>query len=66
MILQAHQYEKDAGEVGQLEEFFDSTKGKFDHPMVNNWAEQLQEHRKTSGDDPRTTSTSECNGTENT
>ena len=66
MILQAHQYEKNNGEAGKLEEFFDSTKGKFDHPMVNNWAEQLQEHRKTSGVDPRTTSTSEYNGTENT
>ncbi|KAM6991791.1 5'-deoxynucleotidase HDDC2 isoform 2-T2 [Tautogolabrus adspersus] len=34
MILQAHEYEELEGTPGRLQEFFDSTKGRFQHPDV--------------------------------
>ena len=43
MILQAHEYEDSEGKSGKgwLQEFFDCTKDKFQHPLVKEWVEQL-------------------------
>lgn len=46
MILQAFEYEKAEGKVGRLQEFFDSTNGKFNHPMVCKWVEDLDKLRQ--------------------
>lgn len=45
MILQAHEYEEEAARPGWLEEFFESTKGKFQHPIVKDWVEELERTR---------------------
>ena len=44
MILQAHEYEEAEGKLGSrwLQEFFDCTKDKFQHPMVKDWVRNLQ------------------------
>lgn len=43
MILQAHEYEESEEKTGSgwLQEFFDSTKDKFQHPLVQDWVEKL-------------------------
>ncbi|XP_065897788.1 5'-deoxynucleotidase HDDC2-like isoform X2 [Dysidea avara] len=41
MILQAHEYESEHQQL-QLQEFFDSTKGKFQTDTVKKWVEHLQ------------------------
>ena len=46
MILQAFEYEKAEGNVGRLQEFFDSTNGKFNHPLVTKWVEELHKLRQ--------------------
>jgi len=43
MIFQAFEYEKDQGI--KLNSFFDSTKGVFQTPQVQNWAVQLLQER---------------------
>ncbi|XP_078345979.1 5'-deoxynucleotidase HDDC2-like [Oculina patagonica] len=50
MILQAHEYEDSEGKAGTgwLQEFFDCTKDKFQHPIVKNWVEQLNKLRSQS------------------
>ncbi|XP_028402181.1 HD domain-containing protein 2-like [Dendronephthya gigantea] len=63
MILQAHQYEQESGQSGHLQEFFNSTEGKFDNPMVKDWAAQLTQHRKSCEATQRTASDNECNKT---
>lgn len=47
MILQAHEYEESEGKsgTGWLQEFFDFTKDKFQHPLVKDWVEQLNNLR---------------------
>ena len=47
MILQAHEYEEseDKSGTGWLQEFFDFTKDKFQHPLVKDWVQQLYEKR---------------------
>ena len=47
MILQAHEYEESEGEsgTGRLQEFFDFTKDKFQHPLVKDWVGQLNNLR---------------------
>ena len=45
MILQAYEYERAEGNVGRLQEFFESTKGKFQHPLVVKWVEELYKQR---------------------
>ena len=47
MILQAFEYEKAEENVGRLQDFFESTKGKFQHPMVIKWVEELYEQRQS-------------------
>ncbi|RUO97138.1 hypothetical protein BC936DRAFT_140916 [Jimgerdemannia flammicorona] len=44
MIVQAVEYEK--SDKKKLEQFFDSTRGRFRHPMVKAWAEALYEERQ--------------------
>ncbi|RIA88744.1 HD domain-containing protein [Glomus cerebriforme] len=39
MILQAFEYEK--SDKKDLTEFFESTKGKFNHPLIKSWVEEL-------------------------
>lgn len=46
MILQAHEYEEEAARPGWLQEFFTSTEGKFQHPIVKDWVEELKEKRE--------------------
>eukprot|EP01135_Chromosphaera_perkinsii_P009755 Nk52_evm20s1869 gene=Nk52_evmTU20s1869 len=41
MILQAYEYEQAENRHGELESFFASTKGKFQHPAVMKWVEEL-------------------------
>lgn len=42
MILQAYEYEQSQLGKGGLQEFFDSTKGKFQSDLVKSWVEALQ------------------------
>ena len=46
MILQAFEYEVKENKPGWLEEFFVSTEGKFTHPRVVNWAQELYQQRR--------------------
>ncbi|XP_037541307.1 HD domain-containing protein 2 [Nematolebias whitei] len=45
MILQAHEYEELEGTPGRLQEFFDSTSGRFPHPDVLQLVGCLNEQR---------------------
>ncbi|CAH1776081.1 unnamed protein product [Owenia fusiformis] len=45
MVLQAHEYEVQENRPGELQDFFDSTKGKFQHPGVQEWVDQLYSNR---------------------
>ncbi|KAM3603630.1 uncharacterized protein V6R79_026194 [Siganus canaliculatus] len=45
MILQAHEYEELEGMPGRLQEFFDSTNGRFHHPDVLQLVSSLNEER---------------------
>ncbi|XP_069570491.1 5'-deoxynucleotidase HDDC2 [Brachyistius frenatus] len=45
MILQAHEYEELEGAPGRLQEFFDSTAGRFQHPDVLQLLGSLNEER---------------------
>ncbi|XP_043962268.1 HD domain-containing protein 2 [Gambusia affinis] len=49
MILQAHEYEELEGTPGRLQEFFDSTAGRFHHPDVLQLVSSLNEQRGKSG-----------------
>ncbi|XP_015250882.1 PREDICTED: HD domain-containing protein 2 [Cyprinodon variegatus] len=48
MIMQAHEYEELEGAPGRLQEFFDSTTGRFHHPDVLQVVSSLNEQRGTS------------------
>ncbi|GLV41694.1 uncharacterized protein CBL_13367 [Carabus blaptoides fortunei] len=45
MVLQAFEYEKRANQPGTLQEFFDSTKDKFKHPMIQDLCTELDAQR---------------------
>ncbi|XP_047429640.1 HD domain-containing protein 2 [Mugil cephalus] len=45
MILQAHEYEELEGTPGRLQEFFDSTTNRFQHPDVLQLVSSLNEER---------------------
>ncbi|XP_054474181.1 HD domain-containing protein 2 [Anoplopoma fimbria] len=45
MIMQAHEYEELEGTPGRLQEFFDSTNGRFQHPEVLQLLSSLNEER---------------------
>ncbi|XP_039604336.1 HD domain-containing protein 2 [Polypterus senegalus] len=47
MILQAYEYEMSEKSPGRLQEFFDSTKGKFNHPEVMQLVKSLNETRNS-------------------
>ncbi|XP_049528592.1 5'-deoxynucleotidase HDDC2 isoform X2 [Dermacentor silvarum] len=47
MILQAHEYEVEMQDPGKLQEFFDSTNGRFQHRIVKTWVEELYKLRAT-------------------
>lgn len=44
MILQAHEYETE--QAASLQEFFDSTKGKFMTATGQAWAEEIHSRRR--------------------
>lgn len=46
MIFTARGYEKRDGSHGKLEEFFASAKGKFEHPMVKELANEMETQRE--------------------
>ncbi|XP_065819609.1 HD domain-containing protein 2 [Labrus bergylta] len=46
MILQAHEYEELEGTPGRLQEFFDSTEGRFQHPDVLELLSSLNAERE--------------------
>ncbi|KAI0218879.1 HD domain-containing protein 2 [Lamellibrachia satsuma] len=41
MVLQAYEYEVHNERAGQLQDFFNSTQGKFQHPTVRDWVQEL-------------------------
>ncbi|XP_064473079.1 5'-deoxynucleotidase HDDC2-like [Ornithodoros turicata] len=45
MILQAYDYEVQMVKPGKLQEFFDSTYGKFENSVVKEWVEELYKMR---------------------
>ncbi|KAJ8275103.1 hypothetical protein COCON_G00097280 [Conger conger] len=63
MILQAHEYEQLEQTPGRLQEFFDSTQGRFHHPEVLQLLKSLNEERAghiaTGSKDSQTTD-SQC------
>lgn len=48
MILEAYSYEKAENKPGHLQEFFDSTKEKFSHPLVLSLVKELSRRRTES------------------
>ncbi|KAL3889096.1 hypothetical protein ACJMK2_001452 [Sinanodonta woodiana] len=48
MIFQAYEYEQIDNKPGFLQEFFDSTSGKFQTERVQTWARELEELRNQS------------------
>ena len=49
MILEAFSYEKKENQPGRLQEFFDSTKEKFTHPLVVSLVSELNKRRSEMG-----------------
>eukprot|EP00128_Syssomonas_multiformis_P001169 Colp12_sorted_trinity150504_noHs@8867 len=45
MIVQAFEYEKAQNRPGELAQFFNSTQGKFKHPLVKQWVADLVARR---------------------
>ncbi|XP_070705208.1 5'-deoxynucleotidase HDDC2 [Pempheris klunzingeri] len=65
MILQAHEYEELEGAPGRLQEFFDSTSGRFHHPYALQLVSSLNEERAchmTKPDEPKTSGNSQSAG----
>ncbi|XP_070782357.1 5'-deoxynucleotidase HDDC2 [Enoplosus armatus] len=65
MILQAHEYEELEGTPGRLQEFFDSTNGRFRHPDVLQLVSSLNEERgshMTKADDTKNSGNSQTAG----
>lgn len=46
LVMQAFEYEKRDNCPGTHQEFFDSTEGKFNHPMVVNLVEEIKSQRR--------------------
>uniref|UniRef100_A0A3Q1C9E5 5'-deoxynucleotidase HDDC2 n=1 Tax=Amphiprion ocellaris TaxID=80972 RepID=A0A3Q1C9E5_AMPOC len=59
MILQAHEYEELEGTPGRLQEFFDSTAGRFHHPDVLQLVASLNEERRRHMTDTKTSGKSQ-------
>ncbi|XP_076021381.1 5'-deoxynucleotidase HDDC2 isoform X2 [Genypterus blacodes] len=63
MILQAHEYEELEGKPGRLQEFFDSTNGRFHHPDVLQLVGSLYEERRrhiAQAEETKQTPSAEC------
>lgn len=63
MILQAHEYEELEGTPGRLQEFFDSTAGRFHHPDVLQLVSSMNKEREshmTNTDGTRTSEQSQA------
>lgn len=45
MLLTAALYERSENRYGRLQDFFDSTEGKFEHPIVNELVKELVDNR---------------------
>lgn len=45
MVLQAYEYEVHENRPGVMQEFFDNTKGKFNHPLIKSIADELDNRR---------------------
>ncbi|KAG4070884.1 hypothetical protein HA402_011110 [Bradysia odoriphaga] len=58
MVLQAFEYEKRDECPKKHQEFFDSTEGKFNHPLVIGLVEQIKAQRDALGDAEKQLSTS--------
>ena len=58
MVLQAFEYEKRDACPKKHQEFFDSTEGKFNHPLVIDIVEQIKAQRDaiTSDDEEQVSS----------
>lgn len=48
MILQAFEYENEEKRSKWLQDFYDSTNGKFKHPLVKKWVEDLYTQRNSN------------------
>ncbi|XP_004542066.2 5'-deoxynucleotidase HDDC2 [Maylandia zebra] len=59
MILQAHEYEELEGTPGRLQEFFDSTAGRFHHPDVLQLVSSMNKDRESHMTNTDGTKTSE-------
>ncbi|KAG8011214.1 HD domain-containing protein 2 [Nibea albiflora] len=69
MILQAHEYEELEGTPGRLQEFFDSTNGRFQHPDVLQLISSLNEERRyhmTKTDETKDSGSSQTTGAAST
>ncbi|XP_075904485.1 5'-deoxynucleotidase HDDC2 isoform X2 [Nelusetta ayraudi] len=62
MILQAHEYEELEGTPGRLQEFFDSTNGRFHHPDVLQLLGSLNELRESHVTKTETSANTEADG----
>lgn len=56
MVLQAFEYEEEAGTPKRLQEFFDSTDGKFQHPLVLSLVSEIKTQREASNSEPGSSS----------
>ncbi|XP_013414709.1 HD domain-containing protein 2 [Lingula anatina] len=54
MILQAYEYEREQSRPGELQDFFDSTKGKFKHQTIQEWVQELEKMRNKDPTDDKT------------
>lgn len=45
MICQAYEYEEGRNKPRELQEFFDATEGRFKHPEVKRWVDELLQKR---------------------
>lgn len=49
MVLQAYEYERNEGRpLHVMQEFFDNTRGKFNHPLIKSIAEELDNRRSSN------------------
>lgn len=55
MIAQAYEYEQDLDSPAALQEFFDSTRGKFRTETVKRWVEELETNRNANTSVPKET-----------
>lgn len=52
MVLQAYEYERNQNRPGTLQEFFDNTRGKFNHPLIKNMITELETRRSDQDVEP--------------